>query len=229
MLSRISSWRPQPAIIIACLALFVALGGTSYAAVKLAKNSVGTREIKTNGVSSAEIKAKAVAASEVKDDALTGTDINESTLGNVPSATSAASATTASNVGGTEFKKINFRAANGTALTPILTAAGLTVSASCLGNIIDVSATTTKQDSSIYSYTSSDTVENDPDQDDRESGAFDVGVTFDVLGSGPNGGGNVSFAEFEFEASDGSVVSGTIQTDTGGTSQCIATGHAIIN
>jgi hypothetical protein len=41
---------------IALLALFVALGGTSYAAVKLPKNSVGASQIKTNGVGSSEVK-----------------------------------------------------------------------------------------------------------------------------------------------------------------------------
>ena len=49
---------------LALLALFVALGGTSYAAVKLPKNSVG----------SAEIKAGAVASSEVKDRSLRARD-----------------------------------------------------------------------------------------------------------------------------------------------------------
>jgi hypothetical protein len=38
------------------MALFIALGGTSYAAVKLPKNSVGASQIKTNGVGSSEVK-----------------------------------------------------------------------------------------------------------------------------------------------------------------------------
>ena len=41
---------------IALLALFVALGGTSYAAVALPKNSVGTAQIKKNAVTSAKVK-----------------------------------------------------------------------------------------------------------------------------------------------------------------------------
>jgi hypothetical protein len=41
---------------LALLALFVALGGTSYAAVELSKNSVGAREIKRSAVRSAEVK-----------------------------------------------------------------------------------------------------------------------------------------------------------------------------
>jgi hypothetical protein len=56
MLSRIRSWRPSHSTVAAYMALFVALGGTSYAAVKLPKNSVGASQIKTNGVGSSEVK-----------------------------------------------------------------------------------------------------------------------------------------------------------------------------
>jgi hypothetical protein len=42
--------------VIAYLALFVALGGTSYAAIKLPANSVGTKQIKNSSVTSAKIK-----------------------------------------------------------------------------------------------------------------------------------------------------------------------------
>jgi hypothetical protein len=42
------------------MALFVALGGTSYAAAKLPKNSVGTSQIKKNGVRSADVKNRSL-------------------------------------------------------------------------------------------------------------------------------------------------------------------------
>lgn len=48
--------RPQPATIIAVVALFFALGGTSIAATQLAKNSVGTPQLKKNAVTSAKVK-----------------------------------------------------------------------------------------------------------------------------------------------------------------------------
>ena len=41
---------------ISLIALFVALGGTGYAAVKLPRNSVGAPQIKTGGVGSSEVK-----------------------------------------------------------------------------------------------------------------------------------------------------------------------------
>jgi hypothetical protein len=48
--------RPSPAIVIACLALFVALAGTGYAAVRLPANSVGTAQIKNSAVNSLKVK-----------------------------------------------------------------------------------------------------------------------------------------------------------------------------
>ena len=42
--------------VIAMLALFLAIGGTGYAALKLPKNSVGSKQIKKNAVTSAKVK-----------------------------------------------------------------------------------------------------------------------------------------------------------------------------
>ena len=42
--------------VTAALALFIALGGTSYAAVTLQKNSVGAREIRAAAVGSSEVR-----------------------------------------------------------------------------------------------------------------------------------------------------------------------------
>ena len=53
MLARL---RPSPAMIVACIALAVALGGSAYAALKLPKNSVGSKQIKKNAVNSAKVK-----------------------------------------------------------------------------------------------------------------------------------------------------------------------------
>ena len=47
--------RPTPAMVVAVIALFVALGGTGYAALKLPPQSVGTKELKRNAVTTAKI------------------------------------------------------------------------------------------------------------------------------------------------------------------------------
>lgn len=95
---------PSPATVIACLALFVAISGTSYAAGKI------------NGK---KLKNRSVTAGKVKKDTLTGTEINESKLGKVPSAQSADSATTAGNastVGGANLASLKTKCPSGTAV-----------------------------------------------------------------------------------------------------------------
>lgn len=76
------SRRPSPALVVSLIALVVAMGGTSYAALKLPTNSVGASQIKRNAVTGAK----------VKNQSLTGADIKLSTLGAVPLATRASSA-----------------------------------------------------------------------------------------------------------------------------------------
>jgi hypothetical protein len=49
-------------MVIACLALTVALGGTSYAAVTLPRNSVGTTQLKRNAVISTKVKNRSLLA-----------------------------------------------------------------------------------------------------------------------------------------------------------------------
>ena len=86
---------PSHTTVVAYLALFVALGGSAYAASHLGKNSVGTKQLTKNAVTTAKIKKEAVTAAKVKKGALTGTQINASTLGTVPSAQNAQVAQTA--------------------------------------------------------------------------------------------------------------------------------------
>jgi hypothetical protein len=47
---------PSPAMVVACIALAVSLSGTGYAAIKLERNSVGTRELKNNAVNSVKVR-----------------------------------------------------------------------------------------------------------------------------------------------------------------------------
>jgi hypothetical protein len=74
---------------IALLALFIALGGTTYAATALPANSVGTKQLKKNAVTAPKIKKGAVSTAKITNDAVTGAKVLESTLANVPSASNA--------------------------------------------------------------------------------------------------------------------------------------------
>lgn len=63
--------RPSPAMVVACLALLVALGGTSVAAVQqLGRNSVGTAQLRNNAVTAPKIANNAVIASKIRDNAV---------------------------------------------------------------------------------------------------------------------------------------------------------------
>ncbi len=72
-------------MIVALIALFVALGGSSYAAIKigagnLKRGAVGSRAIADNSVRSKDVRDGTVAGKDVKDDSLTNADINNQGL-----------------------------------------------------------------------------------------------------------------------------------------------------
>lgn len=74
------SFRPSPALIVAVFALVVATGGTSYAAVTLAKNSVLSQHIKNGAVKTADLKASAVTGAKVKNGSLAASDFAQGQL-----------------------------------------------------------------------------------------------------------------------------------------------------
>jgi hypothetical protein len=53
----IKKFRLSPAMVVACLALALTMGGTAYAAVKLAPNSVTSREVKNRSLLAVDFKA----------------------------------------------------------------------------------------------------------------------------------------------------------------------------
>jgi hypothetical protein len=65
---------------IALLALFVALGGTSYAAASLPKNSVGTAQLKANAVQQSEIKNGAVTRAKIRNNAINSAKVANGSL-----------------------------------------------------------------------------------------------------------------------------------------------------
>jgi hypothetical protein len=66
--------------VIGLVALFVALGGTSVAAVSLSKNSVGAKQIKKNAVAASEIKKNAVRAAEINRNAVGASEIRSNAV-----------------------------------------------------------------------------------------------------------------------------------------------------
>ena len=66
--------------VMATAAVFIALGGVSYAAVKLPKGSVGTAQLKQNAVTGPKIKSSSVTGSDVRNGSLSGADVQDGSL-----------------------------------------------------------------------------------------------------------------------------------------------------
>jgi hypothetical protein len=112
--------------VVASLALFlVVAGGTAVAAKQmLPRNSVGTRQIKNNAITGAKIKAGAI----------TGSKIAASSLGTVPSATTAKSADTAKSAE-TAKSAVTATSANSAKTAESAATAGLANNSSSLGGV----------------------------------------------------------------------------------------------
>lgn len=56
----------SPALVISCLALLAAVGGTGYAAIKLPPGSVGTKQLKNGAVIASKVKPRSLLAKNFK-------------------------------------------------------------------------------------------------------------------------------------------------------------------
>jgi hypothetical protein len=81
-MSRLKQIRPTAAMVVACVALVAAIGGTSYAASMITSADVDNRSLK---------------GKDLVDDTLRGRQVSESSLRKVPSAANADAADTATN------------------------------------------------------------------------------------------------------------------------------------
>ena len=157
--ARVLSYRPSASMIVALIALFVAMGGTTYAVKRLPKRSVGSAQIKSKAVIKRTLRARNVTRTKiarnaidsglVQRDALRGSDILESSLGDVPSAVKAA---TAEEVGGFKIERFSLRVATGTASANLLTIGGLSLNAGCnAGPALTATASTAVNNAVIHS------------------------------------------------------------------------------
>jgi hypothetical protein len=191
--------RPSPALVVACIALFLSLGGVSYG---LATGSIDSREIKNNSVSSADIRNNSIRTFDIRNDSirgfdirnstiqgrdvalntLTGADISEKDLGQVPSAARAGDSTT---VDGFGVGKIFVKQASGTPLQAIYNGGFFALNASCVGGsaalLLDQAAGAPSTSASWQSVNGADTPDFGNDTD------LQVGDAHDLLGTGANG------------------------------------------
>lgn len=74
----VRSMTPSPALAVACMALFISLGGVSYA---VATGSIDSREIKDNTIRGKDMRSSSITAREVRRRSLDGTDIKIERVG----------------------------------------------------------------------------------------------------------------------------------------------------
>jgi hypothetical protein len=103
--------------VMATVAVFIALGGTTYAAATLPDNSIGTKQLKSNAVSTKKIQNGAVTRSKIN---LAGVTVPSAVHANT--ADSATNATNADQVGGQPASAFETRAA---AITGVTAGSGL--------------------------------------------------------------------------------------------------------
>jgi hypothetical protein len=129
--------------VMATIAVFIALGGASYAAIKLPKNSVGTRQLKKNAVNGAKVADHSLRAVDIGGAVARASNADEATHAkNADHAAMADHATTADRAATADNAIQAATAANGatgvdydehdgTPATPILKLGDLTLNAEC--------------------------------------------------------------------------------------------------
>lgn len=102
--------RPSHGTVVAYLALFIALGGSAFAA----KTAITGKQIKNGTITAADIKKHSIKGFDLANNTLTGAQINEAKLGTVPSATNATNAGNANTVGGVTAAALKIKCPAGT-------------------------------------------------------------------------------------------------------------------
>jgi hypothetical protein len=211
--------------VMSSIAIFLVLGGATAIAAGLAKNSVGSKQLKKNAVTAAKIKKNAVTTAKIKNGAVTGEKLNLGSIGKVPSAANADTATNATNAGnadtvaGATIRKFFYSSGESATKTTILSLNGLTLSASCEGEITELFATTSVNDAMIHAggtFLSATAfyVEND---------SFETGEEVEITEEeGDSVQGTLTYVQ-----PNGTVVTATFLTEEGGINDCVVSGHAI--
>lgn len=235
--------------VIAVIALFVALSGSVYAAVKIdgksiRKNSIPAnrlkkdtvtgkqvREAKLRQVPSAAAALRAVNADKATTAVTAGTATNATTA---QEAAHAAQADNATRVNGVSVVKISARLPAGTPATTILDLNGLQLEATCSPAVdLDLLAKTTKPESSIYMHgTQTDTASPADDFGfDLEGGDFLPETPVNVSNQLGGGGSFPIIGSIAYDNPDGSEVMVDFVMDINGgggeSSRCVVAGNAI--
>ena len=156
--------RPSPALVISLIALFVSLSGVSYGvatgfidsreiknneirSLDIRNNQIRSRDLRNNEVRGIDIRNSTVQGRDIALNTVTGEDVREDTLGKVPSALLADTATNANGVSTLKIIPVT-TVAEGAAPVTLATHGPLTLSGECAaGAIARLSVSTTEDDS----------------------------------------------------------------------------------
>jgi hypothetical protein len=223
--------RPSPALVIACLALFVSLGGVSYGVAtgfidsrEIADNTIRskdirnsairTQDLRNNEVRGFDIRNSSIQGRDVAFNTLTGADIEESSLGKVPSATAADTAAALANL--KTFPRTVI--AEGAAPMTLLTHGPLTLTAACVevagDTVLRVLAASTEAGAA-------------------GSGQPSIGATPTVIASLSDSPGGTATAEARTvfaSAPSGKALTGDfgLIADASGAGSCAYNGHVVL-
>jgi hypothetical protein len=219
--------------VMSSIAVFLVLGGATAFAAGLAKNSVGSKQLKKNAVTAAKIKKNAVTTAKIKNGAVTGAKLNVGSIPTVPSAATAASAGNANTVGGQSVNKIHKILTAGQANVLIASISGFNFFATCESGNADLVVTApvgpawVMQAGGVAGNLSNATT------DEYDSGAAGEGgdISIDGLSEGTE---NATYGTATFYAatSAGTVLSGDLgydydTFDDTPENTCIFAGHII--
>jgi hypothetical protein len=198
--------------VMATIAVFIALGGASYAAIKLPKNSVGSSQIKKNAITTAKLKKEAVTGAKIKIGSLgtvpsakyADTAGSAANAGSAASAANAAHAIEADSVGGQRVEKLFWSEPEGTAKQTVFSGSGLTISASCSSSskiAVTASSTEANAEFDVFGYS-----EGSPF--DLSEASFGEALSM-VDGAGQHEGSGT----FVYATSNGTLITGSYGFD----------------
>jgi len=202
--------------VMSSIAVFLVLGGATALAAGLAKNSVGSKQLKKNAVTSAKIKNNAVTTAKIKNGAITGAKVNVGTLATVPNASHAGTADSAGNantVGGQSVVKVFRTLTAGQSGVQVASVGGFNFIASCESSNADLEVRSPVGPGWVMEAGGVPGSASEETTDAYDSGApgDDDSIQVDDLSAG--GDASYGTATFYGATSTGTVVSGDLGYD----------------
>jgi hypothetical protein len=228
--------RPSPAMIVALIALFVALGGVSYGFATgeidsreiknndvrsrdIRNNEIRTRDLRNNEVRGIDIRNSTIQGRDIGLNTVTGEDVKEDTLQKVPSALLADTATSADSAKSVDSLTIvNKSMKRGDETVTLATNGPLTLLGACVGSLSSTNAGLQLKTSEDNTFVGAEGATAEPDLDASED-------PWPVLGVGdpPGGDRDAVLALFHASAPSGPLYTGNVSLQADATSPTAGT------